>query len=75
MKLVFHGRKGINVMQIWFNCEEENLMVGLETDTKPAVGDTVLIKNKEYGIRKVTWCLVEAPGQSGLLVAIERSTD
>ena len=50
-------------------------MIGLETDTKPNVGDTILVKHKEYDVKKVIWCLEEAPGQSGILVDIERNTD
>ncbi len=57
-------------MLIWFECKKENLMLGLETDTKPTVGDTVLLKGKEYNVDKVTWCLEPAPVQSGLLINI-----
>ena len=62
-------------MLIWFKCKEENLMIGLETDTKPNVGDTILVKHKEYDVKKVIWCLEDAPGQSGILVDIKRNTD
>nr|WP_024835459.1 hypothetical protein [Clostridium sp. 12(A)] len=57
-------------MLIWFKCEKENLMLGVETDTKPTLGDTVLVKRKEYNVDKVTWCLEQAPVQSGLLIKI-----
>lgn len=36
------------MITIWFKCEQENLMVGLETDTKPSIGDTILVKKKKY---------------------------
>ena len=57
-------------MLIWFECKKENLMLGLETDTKPTVGDTILLEGKEYNVDKVTWCLEQAPAQSGLLINI-----
>lgn len=62
-------------MLIGFKCKEENLMIGLETDTKPNVGDTILVKHKEYDVKKVVWCLEELPAQSGILVYIEKNTD
>lgn len=43
-------------MLIWFECKKENLIIGLETDTKPTVGDTVQVDDKEYRVNKVTWC-------------------
>lgn len=58
-------------MMIWFECKEENLLVGLETDTKPAIGDTIRIKGKDYTVDKVVWCLEEPPAQSGLLINIK----
>lgn len=57
-------------MRIWLECKEENLVIELETDTKPTVGDTVRIEDKEYGVEKVIWCLNEMPAQSGLLIQI-----
>lgn len=60
-------------MLIWFECKTENLMIGLETDTKPSVGDTVKIEGKEYAVEKVIWCLERTPWQSGLLIQIKRS--
>ncbi len=58
-------------MMIWFECKKENLMIGLETDTKPTVGDTILAEGKEYEVKKVIWCLEKAPLQSGIKVEIE----
>lgn len=58
-------------MTIWFKCEEENLMVGLETDTKPSVGETLRVKDKYYTISDVIWCLEEPPGQSGIIALIK----
>lgn len=58
-------------MLVWFKCEEENMMVNLETDTKPTVGDSILLKRKEYLVTKVLWCLEEPPAQSGLLITIK----
>ena len=57
-------------MMIWFKCKEENLMIGLETDTKPSVGDTILVQHKEYDVKKVIWCLEERPAQSGIIIYI-----
>jgi len=57
-------------MLIWFECKTDNLMIGLETDTKPTVGDTVRADDKEYRVEKVTWCLENLPAQSGLLIQI-----
>lgn len=59
-------------MMIWFKCDEDGLMVGLETDTKPTIGDTIRIKKKDYTVDKVVWCLEEPPAQSGLLIDIKR---
>lgn len=59
-------------MMIWFKCEEEGLMVSLEADAKPTVGDTIRIKGNDYKVDKVIWCLVEPPAQSGLLIDIKR---
>ncbi len=59
-------------MMIWFKCEEDGLMVGLETDTKPTIGDTIRIKKKDYTVDKVVWCLEEPPAQCGLLIDIKR---
>lgn len=59
-------------MMIWFKCEEDGLMVGLETDTKPTIGDTIRIQKKDYTVDKVVWCLEEPPVQSGLLINIKR---
>lgn len=36
------------IMMIWFKCEEEGLLIGLETDAKPAIGDTIRIKKICY---------------------------
>ena len=47
-------------------------MIGLETDTKPTIGDTIRIKDKDYTVDKVVWCLEEPPAQSGLLIDIKR---
>lgn len=58
-------------MTVWFKCEEESLMVALETDTKPTIGDTIRIKRKDYTVDKVVWCLEEPPAQSGLLIDIK----
>lgn len=60
-------------MMIWFECKEDNLMAGLETDTKPDVGDTVLIKQEEFVVKKVIWCLEEPPVKSGFLIEISKS--
>lgn len=49
---------------------QKKFMFGLDTDTKPTVGDTELLKGKEYNVDKVTWCLETAPVQSGLLINI-----
>ena len=57
-------------MLIWFKCEEENLMIGLETDTKPSVGDTIRVQGKYYTVNDVVWCLEEAPAQSGIIASI-----
>lgn len=59
-------------MMIWFKCEEEKLIVGLETDTKPTIGDTIHIKGEDYVVNKVIWCLEEPPAQSGLLIKIKK---
>jgi hypothetical protein len=48
-------------MMIWFKCKEEDLMIGLETDIKPAIGDTIRIKEKDYTVDEVVWCLEEPP--------------
>lgn len=58
-------------MNIWFFCKEEKLLVELETDTKPTIGDTILIEGKEYVVQKVIWCLEKPPAQSGIRVEIE----
>ena len=55
-------------MMVWFKCKKEGLMFGLETDTKPTIGDTIRIKGKDYTVDKVVWCLQEPPGQSGLII-------
>ncbi len=60
-----------NIMMIWFECRKDRLMIGLETDTKPTVGDTILVEGKEYDVKKVIWCLEKAPAQSGIKVEIE----
>ena len=60
-------------MLIWFECKTEDLMIGLETDTKPSVGDTVKVNGKEYDVEKVVWCLESLPAQSGLLIQINQS--
>ena len=65
--------KGSESMLIWFECKTENLMIGLETDTKPSVGDTINVKGKEYDVEKIVWCLESPPAQSGLLIQINRS--
>ena len=60
-------------MLIWFECKPENLILSLETDTKPSVGDTVRVRGKEYDVEKVVWCLESPPAQSGLLIQIRQS--
>ena len=71
-----------SIMMIWFKCREDNLMVGLETDTKPSVGDTILIKmvsptilikGIEFIVKKVIWCLEEPPAQSAFLIEISKT--
>lgn len=59
-------------MFIWFECETENLKIGLETDTKPTVGDIIWINDKDYSVEKVIWCLENPPAQSGLLIQINQ---
>lgn len=48
-------------MMIWFKCKEEDLIIGLETDIKPTIGDTIRIKGKDYTVDEVVWCLEEPP--------------
>lgn len=60
------------IMAIWLICKEENLKIGLDTDTKPTIGDTIRIKRKYYIVDKVVWCLEELPEQSGLIVLLKR---
>lgn len=57
-------------MLIWFECKEKNLMIGLETDIKPTVRDTVRVNDKDYSVEKVIWCLENLPAQSGLIIEI-----
>lgn len=60
-------------MMVWFKCTENDLMVGLDTDTKPSIGDTVLIKGTKFVVDKVIWCLEEPPAQSGFLIEITKA--
>lgn len=60
-------------MVIWFECKTENLMIGLDTDTKPSVGDTVKVEDKEYTVEKVIWCLERPPFPSELLIQVNKS--
>lgn len=57
-------------MNIFFRCRSEGLQIYLNTDTKPTIGDTVLVSNKKYIVTHVIWCLEEPPAQSGLLIDI-----
>lgn len=57
-------------MNIFFRCRSEGLQIYLDTDTKPTIGDTVLVNNKKYKVTQVVWCLEEPPAQSGLLIDI-----
>ena len=58
-------------MIIAFKCSEENLVVYLESEVRPMVGDSILIKDKEYTVTKVIWALLDLPAQSGLVAYIK----
>lgn len=60
------------MMRVWFECKEDNVLIGLDTDTKPSVGDSLLVKNTKYDITEVLWLLEEYPGQSGIIVYMKR---
>lgn len=59
-------------MIVWFMCEEEGLMVSLETDIRPMIGDIIHIKENDYIVNKVVWCLTEPPAPSRLFIHIKR---
>ena len=40
-------------MIVWFMCEEEGLMVSLETDIRPMIGDIIHIKENDYIVNKL----------------------
>ena len=59
-------------MSIWFNYEEKDLMIAhIESDSRPIVGDTIWVNEKEYIVKRVVWCLEKPPGQSAILVYVK----
>ena len=56
---------------IWFECKKENLIISLESDFRPVVGDSVLLNGKNYKVYEVKWVLEQKPEQCGVIVYIE----
>lgn len=56
---------------IWFECKSENIIVSLETDFRPVVGDSVQLKGKNYKVYEVKWFLEKKPEQCCVIAYIE----
>lgn len=56
---------------IWFECKKENLIISVESDFRPIVGDSVLLKGKNYNVYEVKWVLEQKPAQCCVIVYIE----
>lgn len=60
---------------IWFECKSENIIVSLETDLRPVVGDNVLLNGKNYKVYEVKWIMDQKPGQCGIIAYIEQKKE
>lgn len=58
-------------MNIWFKSDGKFLAC-LDTNTKPSVGDMVLLRKEKYIVTEVLWCFEEPPAQLGIIVYIEK---